>query len=98
MAGQVAIRQRENSSRDKFERCIARDRRSTDLQREALTAVTAKIARAVHAAIKRGDDHRPSVEGPAPGGRTSRSRAVGATTLQMMVGSPARMSISCRGR
>ena len=52
MAGQVAIRQRDNSFRDKFERYIARDRHNADLRRKALTAITAKMARVVHAVIK----------------------------------------------
>jgi transposase len=70
MAGQVAIRQRENSFRDKFERYIARNRHDADLRRKALTAITAKMARVVHAVVKTGGDYRPFVEGPVPGGRT----------------------------
>ena len=76
MAGQVAIRQRENSFRDKFERTIARDRHNADLRRKALTAITAKMARVVHAVIKSGADYRPFVEGPVPGGGTPLRRAV----------------------
>ena len=76
MAGQVAIRQRENSFRDKFERYVARDRHNADLRRKALTAITAKMARVVHAVVKRGDDYRPCLEAPVAGGRTRRSRAV----------------------
>ena len=76
LAGQVAIRQKENSFRDKFERYTARDRHNADLRRKALTAITAKRARVVHALIKSGADYRPFVEGPVPGGRTSLSRAV----------------------
>jgi transposase len=76
MAGQVAIRQRENSFRDKFERTIARDRHNADLRRKALSAISAKMARVVHAIIKRGADYRPFFEGPVPGGRTPLSRAV----------------------
>ena len=76
MAGQVAIRQRENSFRDKFERTIARDRHNADLRRKALSAITAKMARVVHAVIKSGADDRPFFEGPVPGGRTPLSRAV----------------------
>jgi transposase len=76
LAGQVAIRQRENGFRDKFERYIARDRHDADLRRKALTAITAKMARVVHAVIKTGADYRPFVEGPVPGGRTPLSRAV----------------------
>ena len=69
LAAQVAIRQRENSFRDKFERYIARDRDNPDLRRKALTAITAKMARIVHAVIKSGSDYRPFFEGMVPGGR-----------------------------
>ena len=71
IAGQVAIRQRENGFRHKFERCIARDRDNPDLRRKAMTAITAKMARVVHAVVKGGCDYRPFVEGRVPGGRTS---------------------------
>jgi transposase len=71
LASQVAIRQRDNSFRDKFERYIARDRDNPDLRRKALTAIAAKMARVVHAVIKSGTDYRPFFEGPVPGGRTS---------------------------
>ncbi len=71
MAAQVAIRQRENSFRDKFERYIAKDRHNPDLRRKALTAVTAKMGRVVHAVIKSGTDYRPFFEAAVPSGRTS---------------------------
>jgi len=71
IAGQVAIRQRENGFRHKFERYIARDRDNPDLRRKAMTAITAKMARVVHAVIKGGSDYRPFIEGRVPGGRTS---------------------------
>jgi transposase len=70
MAAQVAIRQRENSFRDKFERYIARDRHNADLRRKALTAVSAKMARVVHAVITNGTDYRPFFEAAVPSGRT----------------------------
>jgi transposase len=76
VAAQVAIRQKENSFRDKFERYIARDRDNPDLRRKALTAITAKMARVVHAIIKSGSDYRPFFEGTVPGGRTPLRRAV----------------------
>ena len=76
LAAQVASRQRENSFRDKFERSISRDRHNADLRRKALTAITAKMARVVHALIKSGTDYRPFIEGPVPGGRTPLRRAV----------------------
>ncbi len=71
MAGQVAVRQRENSFRDKYTRYIAKDPDNADLKRKALSAVTAKMARTVHAVIKSGKAYRPFYEGPVPGGRTS---------------------------
>ncbi len=78
MAAQVAIRQRENGFRAKFERYVARDRHDPDLRREAFTATTAKMARVVHAVIKGGVDYRPYVEGPVPGGGTPLYRSRGA--------------------
>jgi transposase len=71
VAAQVAIRQRDNSFRAKYERYIARDRDNADLKRKALIAVTAKMARTAHAVIKSGSDYRPFFEGPMPSGRTS---------------------------
>jgi len=59
LAGQVAVRQRENDFRDKFVRYIARDPFNRDLRRKALTAVAAKMARVAHALIKHGTDYRP---------------------------------------
>ncbi len=70
MAAQIAVRQRENSFRDKFERSIAKERHSADLRRKAFVAVTAKMARVVHAVIKGGTDYRPFFEGAVPSGRT----------------------------
>ncbi len=71
LAGQVAIRQRDNSFRAKFERYLARDRDNPDLRRKALTAIAAKMARTAHAVVKGGVDYRPFFEGAVPGGRTS---------------------------
>lgn len=70
LAGQVAIRQRDNGFRSKFERYVARDRDNPDLGRKALTAIAAKMARTAHAVVKRGVDYRPFFEGAVPGGRT----------------------------
>jgi hypothetical protein len=36
-----------------------------------MTALTAKMARVVHAVIKGGAEYRPFFERPVPGGRTS---------------------------
>jgi transposase len=77
MAAQVAIRQRENGFRAKFERYVERDRQDPDLRRKAFTAITAKMARVVHAIIKTGVDYRPYVEGPVPGGGTPLYRSRG---------------------
>ncbi len=57
MAGQVAILQKTNSFRDKFERYIAKDRHNTHLRRKAYTAIAAKMARTVHGIIKRGEPY-----------------------------------------
>lgn len=70
MAAQIAVRQRENSFRDKFERYIAKDQHNADLRRKAFSAITAKMARVVHAVIKTGTDYRPFVEAAVPSGRT----------------------------
>lgn len=74
IAAQVAIRQRDNGFRAKYERYIAKDRDNPDLKRKALTAITAKMARTTHAIIKSGSDYRPFIEAPVPSGRTSLSR------------------------
>jgi transposase len=71
MAAQVAMRQRDNSFRDKLGRYTERDRHDADLRRKAVTALTAKMARVVHAVIKGGTEYRPFFERPVPGGRTS---------------------------
>jgi hypothetical protein len=57
MAGQVAILQRANSFRDKFERYVAKDRHNTHLRRKAYTAIAAKMARTVHGIIKNGEPY-----------------------------------------
>ena len=71
MAAQVAIRQRDNSFRAKYERYIASDRDNADLKRKAPTAIAAKMARTAHAIIKSGSDYRPFIEGPIPSGPLS---------------------------
>jgi transposase len=70
-AAQVAIVQKENGFRDKFERYVAKDHHNADLRRKAMTAITAKMARVAHAVIKSGSDYRPFFEGRVPGGRNS---------------------------
>lgn len=70
MAAQVAILQRPNSFRDKFERYITKDRHNTHLRRKALTAIAEKMARTVHAVIKSGETYRPFYEGAIHSERT----------------------------
>lgn len=70
MAAQVAILQRTNSFRDKFERYITKDRQNTNLRRKASTAIAAKMARTVHAVVKNGEPYRPFFEGTIHSGRT----------------------------
>lgn len=77
LAATVAIRQRENSFRSKYERYIHGDPDNADLRRKAYTAVAAKMARIAHALIKQGVDYRGYHEAAMPGGRTSFTRAVG---------------------
>jgi len=69
-AGQVAILQRTNSFRDKFERYISKDRLNQHLRRKAHTAIAAKMARTVHAVVKSGEPHRPFFEAAIQDGRT----------------------------
>lgn len=71
LAATVAIRQRENSFRYKYERYIAKDPDNADLRRKAYTAVAAKLARVAHALIKQGVDYRGYFEAALPGGGTS---------------------------
>lgn len=70
LAGQVAILQRANSFRDKFERYISKDRHNTHLRRKAYTAIAAKMARTVHAVVKGGEPYRPFFEGAVDSRRT----------------------------
>jgi transposase len=62
MATQVAIRQRDNSFRDKLGRYVAAHGNDPDRRRKAMTALTAKMARVAHAVIKTGAEYRPFVE------------------------------------
>ena len=71
IAANAAVLKQANSFRDKFERYISKDRQNPDLRRKAHTAITAKMARTVHAVIKSGAPYRPFFEGTSPGGKTS---------------------------
>ncbi len=62
MAAQVAARQCDNSFRDKLGRYVAGHAGDADRRRKAMTALTAKMARVVHAVIKTETEYRPFLE------------------------------------
>jgi len=62
MATQVAIRQPNNSFRDKLGRYVAGHADDPDRRRKAMIALTAKMARVAHAVIKTGTEYRPFLE------------------------------------
>lgn len=67
-AGRVAVRQRESSLRDKFERYMAPEPKSADRRRKAYTAIAAKMARIAYAIIKTNRPYRAYFEHDLPGG------------------------------
>ncbi len=74
MAATIAVRQTENSFRDKFERYLRRDPTSADRKRMAYVAVAAKMARVTYGIIKSGTDYRCFHEVAAPSGRADSAR------------------------
>lgn len=58
LAATSAIRQRENSFREKYQRYISKDPDNKDLCRKARTAVAAKMARVAHALVKAETDYQ----------------------------------------
>ena len=78
MAGTVAVRMRENSFRDKYQRYIKSDPTDPDLKRKALTAVMAKMARVAYAIVNIGVPYRAYFEAAVPSGSIPLSPAVGA--------------------
>jgi hypothetical protein len=80
-AGSVAIRMRENSFRNKFERYISADPLNKDRRRKALTAVSAKMARVAYAVIKSGVPYRPYFEAALPSGSIPVRGAVETTRI-----------------
>ncbi|MCC2595886.1 IS110 family transposase [Pusillimonas sp. MFBS29] len=76
MAGQVAIRLRENAFKDKYDRYIRSDPGNADLRRKALTAVAAKMARVAYSIIKSGQPYQRFYEQSLPSGSIPLSRAV----------------------
>jgi transposase len=79
LAAQVAIRQRENSFREKFDRYVASDPKNPDLKRKASTAVAAKLARVAYSIIKKNQPYRQFFEQGLPSGSIPLNRAVGAS-------------------
>ena len=78
MAGQVAVRLRENSFKDKYERYILTNPNDADLKRKALTAVAAKMARIAYGMIKKNQPYRRFFEQSLPSESIPLNRAVGA--------------------
>lgn len=75
-AGRIAVRSREHSVRDKFERYVAVEPFSADRRRKAYTAIAAKMARIVYAVIKTGQPYRSYFEHELPSGSIPFNRAV----------------------
>lgn len=82
LAGQVAVRQRENAFKDKYDRYIRSDPGNTDLRRKALTAVAAKMARVAYSIIKSGQPYQRFYEQSLPSGSIPISRAVEAVSYR----------------
>jgi transposase len=79
MAGLVAIHQRENAFRDKYERYLSATPFDADRKRKALTAVAAKMARVAFAIVKHRSDYHCFFEHRLPSGSIPFTRAVEAT-------------------
>jgi transposase len=75
-AGRIAVRSREHSVRDKFERYVAAEPFSAARRRKAYTAIAAKMARITHAVIKTGRPYRGYFEHELPSGSIPFNRAV----------------------
>lgn len=69
IAATVAIRMRENTFRNKYERYIKQDPTNADLKRKAYTAVAAKMARVAYSVVKNQTDYRCTFESVIPSGR-----------------------------
>lgn len=80
MAGLVAIHQRENAFRDKYERYLSANPFDADRKRKALTAVSAKMARVAYAVVKHGSDYQCFFEHRLPSGSIPFARAVEAAS------------------
>ena len=80
LAGLVAIHQRENAFRDKYERYLSATPFDADRKRKALTAVAAKMARVAYAVVKNRSDYQCFFEHRLPSGSIPLARAVEATS------------------
>jgi transposase len=80
MAGLVAVHQRENAFRDKYERYLSATPFDADRKRKALTAVAAKMARVAYAVVKHSSDYQCFFEHRLPSGSIPLARAVEATS------------------
>lgn len=78
LAGVGAVRMRENSFRDKYERYIKATPGDADRRRKALTAVAAKMARVAYSICKNNQPYRQFFEQSLPSGSIPLSVAVGA--------------------
>jgi len=79
MAGTIAVRLRENSFSDKYERYIRTAPGDADLKRKALTAVCAKMARVAYGLIKSNRSYQQFYEQSLPSGSIPLCRAVEAS-------------------
>lgn len=77
MAAFVAIRVRENSFREKYERYVSSNPKAPDLKGKSLTAVAAKMARVAYGLIKKNQPYRQFFEQSLPSGMIPRNRADG---------------------
>lgn len=78
LAGVGAVRMRENSFRDKYERYIKVAPNDADRRRKALTAVAAKMARVAYSIAKTNQSYRRFHEQALPSGSIPLTRPVGA--------------------
>jgi len=85
-AGRIAVRSREHSVQDKFERYLALDPGSADRRRKSYTAIAAKMAQIAFAVVTTGQPYRAYYEHDFPIGSTPINRAVEApATSQIML-------------
>lgn len=76
-AATIAVRMRENSFREKYERYMQADPLNVDRKRKALTAVAAKMARVAYSLVKHQTTYRCYFETSLPRGSIPLCRAVG---------------------